>query len=48
MIKDRLRYEYNTRNEKLPNKEKIFSISHLSERLEQEREVKLEENKTKK
>ena len=45
--KDRLRYEYNTRNEKLPNKEKIFSISHLSERLEKEREVKLEEIKQK-
>ena len=42
-----LKKEYNTRNEKLPNKEKIFSISHLSERLEKEREVKLEEIKQK-
>lgn len=45
--KDRLRYEYDSRNAKLPNKEKIFSISHLAERLEQEREVKLEEIKQK-
>jgi len=33
-----LREEYNKRNENLPNKEKIFSISHLAERLDKERE----------
>lgn len=40
-----LRNEYNKRNEKLPNKEKIFSISHLSERLEKERNQLLEKLK---
>lgn len=32
-----LKEEYANRNKKLPNKEKIFSISHLVDRLEQER-----------
>ena len=40
-----LREEYNRRNEKLPNKQKIFSISHLAERLEKEREELLEKIK---
>lgn len=39
---NKLRYEYNARNEKLSNKEKIFSISHLAEKLELERAEKLE------
>ena len=43
--KDKLRYEYYKRNEKLPNKEKIFSISHLADMLENERKEKLEEIK---
>lgn len=38
---DLLKKEYRERNEKLPNKEKIFSISHLSDRLEKEREALL-------
>lgn len=41
-----LRKEYIKRNEKLPNKEKIFSISHLAERLEKERNAVLEEIKS--
>lgn len=41
-----LRKEYIKRNEKLPNKEKIFSISHLAERLEKERNVILDEIKS--
>ncbi len=36
--KELLKEEYISRNEKLPNKEKIFSISHLVGRLEKERE----------
>ena len=39
---NKLRFEYNARNAKLPNKDKIFSISHLAEKLELEREEKLE------
>ena len=35
--KDLLKEEYVQRNEKLPNKEKIFSINHLSNKLEEER-----------
>lgn len=37
-----LRKEYQERNSKLPNKEKIFSISHLAERMEHEREELLQ------
>lgn len=40
-----LREEYTERNKKLPNKEKIFSISHLVERLERERNELLEKIK---
>lgn len=40
-----LREEYIRRNEKLPNKQKIFSISHLAERLDKEREELLEKRK---
>lgn len=36
--KELLRKEYEKRNSKLPNKEKIFSISHLADRLNNERE----------
>ena len=36
--KEELEEEYRKRNEKLPNKEKIFSIRHLVTRLETERE----------
>lgn len=36
--KDLLKEEYTNRNAKLPNKEKIFSISHLVGRLEKERD----------
>ena len=35
--------EYNKRNSKLPDKEKIFSVSHLSNMLEEERKALLEE-----
>lgn len=38
-----LRKEYTQRNENLPNKEKIFSISHLADRLEKEREDMLKQ-----
>lgn len=38
---DLLKKEYQERNANLPNKEKIFSISHLSDRLEKEREILL-------
>ena len=38
-----LKQEYTKRNENLPNKEKIFSISHLSDRLEKEREQLLKQ-----
>ncbi len=37
-----LKKEYHKRNALLPNKEKIFSISHLSDRLEKERNTYLE------
>lgn len=37
-----IREEYQKRNAKLPNKEKIFSISHLADRLEAERKHHLE------
>ena len=40
-----LKEEYNKRNENLPNKEKIFSISHLVDRLEKERNQFLEKLK---
>ncbi len=40
-----LKEEYNRRNEKLPNKQKIFSISHLADKLEKEREKLLSEIK---
>ena len=40
-----LKKEYTKRNESLPNKEKIFSISHLSDRLEKEREQLLKQIK---
>lgn len=40
-----LREEYEKRNSKLPNKEKIFSVSHLKIMLEKERKNKLEEIK---
>lgn len=43
--KDLLKEEYTNRNAKLPNKEKIFSISHLVGRLEKEREELLEKIK---
>lgn len=39
---NKLKEEYKIRNSKLPNKEKIFSISHLATRLEKERNEKLE------
>ncbi len=44
MLNDRnkLKKEYVSRNEKLSNKEKIFSMSHLSDKLEMERKEKLE------
>lgn len=38
---DLIREEYQKRNAKLPNKDKIFSISHLADRLEAERKVHL-------
>lgn len=38
-----LRQEYEKRNSKLPNKEKIFSVSHLRIMLEKERQSKIEE-----
>ena len=40
-----LKDEYTKRNAKLPNKEKIFSISHLADYLEKEREEILKEIK---
>lgn len=40
---DLLKKEYQERNALLPNKEKIFSISHLSDRLEKEREALLKQ-----
>ena len=40
-----LKQEYEKRNSKLPNKEKIFSVSHLRIMLEKERKNKLEEIK---
>jgi len=40
-----LKIEYQERNSKLPNKEKIFSISHLVDRLEKERKELLEQMK---
>ena len=43
--KERLKREYTKRNAKLENKDKIFSISHLADRLEQERKQKLDELK---
>lgn len=43
--KELLKEEYSRRNEKLPNKQKIFSISHLTERLEKERKEYLEKIK---
>jgi len=42
---DLLKQEYNLRNKNLPNKEKIFSISHLRIMLEKERENLLEKIK---
>lgn len=44
--KVKLKTEYDRRNAKLPNKEKIFSVSYLSDILEKERKEKLEEIKT--
>ena len=47
MIKICLKQEYYARNEKLPNKEKIFSVSYLVKILENERQdalAKIEEN----
>ena len=43
--KELLKKEYTKRNEKLPNKEKIFSISHLVDRLGKERQELLEKIK---
>lgn len=43
--KELLRKEYEKRNSKLPNKEKIFSISHLVDRLNRERDEFLEQIK---
>lgn len=43
--KELLKEEYSSRNAKLPNKDKIFSISHLVNRLEKEREELLEKIK---
>lgn len=43
--KELLRKEYDKRNSKLPNKEKIFSISHLVDRLNNEREELLKQIK---
>lgn len=43
--KELLRKEYERRNSKLPNKEKIFSISHLVDRLNNEREELLKQIK---
>ena len=40
-----LKEEYDDRNSRLPNKEKIFSVSHLKIMLEKERDNKLEEIK---
>ena len=40
-----LKQEYTERNSKLPNKEKIFSVSHLKIILEKEREAKLDQIK---
>ena len=43
--KELLKEEYTKRNEKLPNKQKIFSISHLTDKLEKERQEYLEKIK---
>ena len=43
--KIKLKKEYDKRNSKLPNKEKIFSVSHLSDILGKERKEKLNELK---
>ena len=43
--KELLRKEYEKRNSKLPNKQKIFSISHLVDRLKDERDELLEQIK---
>ncbi len=43
--KEELHKEYEKRNSKLPNKEKIFSVSHLVERLGRERAQLLDEIK---
>lgn len=45
--KEELKREYTKRNSKLENKDKIFSVSHLSDILEKEREEKLEELRSK-
>lgn len=44
--KAKLKKEYDTRNSKLPNREKIFSVSYLFDILEKERKEKLEELKS--
>lgn len=43
--KELLREEYTKRNAKLPNRQKIFSMNHLANRLEQERNELLEKIK---
>lgn len=43
--KIKLKKEYDKRNSKLPNKEKIFSVSYLSDILEKERKEKLNDIK---
>lgn len=43
--KIKLRQEYEKRNSKLPNKDKIFSVSYLSDILERERKEKLDKIK---
>ncbi|MCI9087476.1 MAG: hypothetical protein HFJ32_02825 [Clostridia bacterium] len=43
--KELLKKEYEKRNSKLPNKEKIFSISHLTDKLNNERDELLEQIK---
>lgn len=44
--KELLQKEYEQRNEKLPNKEKIFSIRHLIKRIEEERQQYVEQIKS--
>ena len=44
--KIKLKKEYDKRNSKLPNKEKIFSVSYLSDILKNERKEKLNDIKT--